>query len=267
MADQATYEQLVAAQAASRQQLATMAVGYATSSAAAFSAWYDDAKVAAWAQQLANVVQALQRQTAALTDAYLTRLASTMTGRPLAPAGAVDVTALRKSTTPVQVYSRVAETYRYAVSQGADGPKALVQAAQRADILADTDVALAARAQSQRFMIVHRVDGFRRVIHPELARGGTCGLCVAAADNVYHRDQLMPLHARCGCTTAPIINGVDPGHQMNRADLDALYQAAGGTQAPSLTKVRYVVHDSGELGPVLAVHGQHFRGPADIPAA
>lgn len=266
-ATEATYQQLVDAQGASQEQLSLLATNLASQSATGFTDWYDDDAVATWAAQLAALVQAVQRQTASLTDAYLARIASTMTGRAVQPVGAVSISDLRKGTTSDQVYRRVAETYRYAVSTGMDSQQALTAAVQRADVLADTDVSLAARAQSQKFMVVRSVEGFRRVIHPELSRGGTCGLCVAASSQTYHKGDLMPLHARCCCTVAPIINGIDPGHELNRADLDALYQSAGGTQAAALTKVRYAVHDNGEIGPVLTVHGQHFRGPENLPQA
>jgi hypothetical protein len=41
------------------------------------------------------------------------------------------------------------------------------------------------------------VTGYRRVIHPELSKSGTCGLCVAAADRIYYVDDLMPIHTNC----------------------------------------------------------------------
>lgn len=267
MADAATYQQLVAAQAASRGTLTTMAGTYASQQTASFDNWYSDAAVVAWADQLSSTIQAIQRQTASLTDAYLAQVMAAMTGRPVNPAGAMDITNLRANTTPAKVYSRVAEQFRYAKSTGADDQAAMKAATDRAEVLADTDISLAARAQSQKFMVVNKVDGYRRVIHPELSKTGTCGLCVAASQNFYHQSQLLPLHARCACTTVPIINGMDPGHQLNRDDLDALYKQAGGTQAAQLTKVRFAVHDNSEIGPVLAVHGQHFRSAEDLPQA
>lgn len=263
----AQYQQIVDAQAASRQNLTDMATGYASQQTEGFTNWYNDAAVATWALALASVIQSIQRQMAALTDAYLAQLTSTMTGRPVAPVGGIDITGLRKDTTAPQVYKRVAEQYRYAVSTGADIKAATDKAVQRADILADTDVMLANQGQARKFMVVRHVAGYRRIIHPEQSRSGTCGLCIAASQNLYHRDQLMPLHGRCKCTMAPVINGVDPGDILNRSDLDALYKQAGGTQARALAMVRYTVHDNGEIGPVLTVHGQSFRGPTDLPQA
>jgi hypothetical protein len=257
--------QIVAAQANAQGALMAAAVAAAGDAYRTFTDWYDSAAIGALSRHVVAVVQAAQRQSAALTEAYLVHMATAVTDR--APRGSgqiVRIEDLRKDADPVQVYGRPADTYRYALSEGRTPPEARAQAVQRAEVLADTDVALAMRAQARRFMVVHRVDGFRRVIHPELSRGGSCGLCVGASDRIYHREALMPLHARCKCTVAPIINGVDPGHSLNRADLDRLYKEAGGTQARHLASVRWVVHEDGELGPILTEEGQHFRGPAEV---
>jgi hypothetical protein len=266
-ADAAQYTQLVAAQGLSRENLSTMATGSAAQSVRSFDQWYDDSAVASWAGRLSALIQSILRQTAALTDSYLSQVASLTAGQSVPPVGTIDVSELRAGVTPAEAYLRPAEQFRYARSQGADEAKATQAALQRAEVLAETDVALAARAQSRRFMVVHRVDGFRRVIHPELSKSGTCGLCIAAADRIYHRAELMPLHDRCACTTTPIINGIDPGHSLNRSDLDALYKAAGSTGRADLSKVRITVHHHGELGPLLAPKGAAFRGPADLPRA
>ena len=37
------------------------------------------------------------------------------------------------------------------------------------------------------------IRAYRRVIHPELSKGGTCGLCIAASDRIYFVDDLLAL--------------------------------------------------------------------------
>ena len=37
--------------------------------------------------------------------------------------------------------------------------------------------------------------------------GETCGLCVQAADRVYKKADLAPIHAHCRCTIAPLVEG------------------------------------------------------------
>lgn len=90
-----------------------------------------------------------------------------------------------------------------------------------------------------------RTVGYRRVVHPELSKGGACGLCVAASMNVYSRPDLKPIHDRCHCEVVPIIGGQDIGDLLNRYDLGQLYSASGSTDGASLKRVR--VDSSGAI--------------------
>lgn len=267
MDEAAAVAQLVAAHAAARQRLTDATVASARDRTAGFDSWYDHEQISRLARDLAALVRAAQRQTAAVTDAYLARVIAVLAGRPVGPVGVVDIRQLRRGVDLPGVYGRVADTYRWQISQGADPVVALERAVERAEVAADTDVTLAFRAQAQRVMLVRRVDGFRRVVHPELSRGGTCGLCIIAADRVYTRGDLLPLHARCACGVLPIVNGLDPGAQLDRDALDALYEAAGSNRAADLKRTRYSVRQHGELGPVLTDAGDDWRGPADVALA
>ena len=60
----------------------------------------------------------------------------------------------------------------------------------------------------------------------------------------------------------PVTFTSDPGSTLSNDDLPALYEVAGGTSAAKLKRV--TVEQHGELGPVLTVKGQRFRGPADV---
>jgi hypothetical protein len=67
----------------------------------------------------------------------------------------------------------------------------------------------------------------------------------------------MPIHDRCACDVEPLFGETDPGQIINPDLLDRINSAQdSGTD--------FVVEDHGELGPVLAVAGQHFDGPDDI---
>ncbi len=92
---------------------------------------------------------------------------------------------------------------------------------------------------------------YRRVLHPELSKGGSCGLCIVAADRWYSTMQLLPLHANCKCGVAPAGDDSDPGFQLNQKDLQNLYSEAGGNTADRLKSVRVQTITNGELGPVL----------------
>lgn len=260
----ATAGALVDAQAQVRAQLAASAATYARNAVASFEGWYDTAAITALTKRIVNYVEATQRQTAAVTDAYLARAATLLRGKSVNPVGSVNVATLRTGTTHAGAYGRLADQYRWQISKHEAPAQVLEDVKQRAAVMAETDTDLAFRAQAKKFMVVHQVTGYRRIVQPELSRGGSCGLCIAASTRVYHRANLLPLHGRCKCTVLPIINSVDPGRVLNKNALGQLYKAAGSTGARDLKKVRYTIHEHGELGPVLGMHGQNFTGPADI---
>lgn len=121
----------------------------------------------------------------------------------------------------------------------------------RMDTISDTDVMRAGDMAARESYERAGVTQYRRVIHPELSLTGTCGLCVAAAMNVYSIKSLKPMHPNCHCTVMPIMAGNDPGEYLNRVDLDEIYRKAGGTRADQLASVRLQVGEHGELGPIL----------------
>ncbi len=106
--------------------------------------------------------------------------------------------------------------------------------------------------------------GYRRVLHPELSRTGPCGLCVVAATRFYKKNELWSMHGRCVCGIAPIVEGYDPGLDLNNDELKALYDAAGSTYAEDLKRIRVVIREHGELGPILVREGHHFRNVSDV---
>jgi hypothetical protein len=186
---------------------------------------------------------------------------------------------------PGKVYGRFADAYRYRVSSGQmDDPTARRYIEQRAQVVADTDIMLADRAQSQRFMSERKptgTRGYRRVLHPEVAAvpgrepGPPCGLCVVAADRIYTFEELMPIHARCRCTVVAVGSKDDPGFTLNSEDLKAIYQQAGTignhtddgrttTDSAKLKQIRVEVVEHGELGPWLINPTQRFRGPREV---
>lgn len=165
--------------------------------------------------------------------------------------------------TTASVFERPAQTYRYVVSQG--GTEANDQSAERIDILVDDNLMLAQRLAQQQVLAnaaappkdldrtrpKTKIIGYRRVIHPELSRGGTCGMCIAASDRVYKIGTLLPIHKNCKCTIAAVTEDHDPADDLNAVDLNQLYKQAGGTSVAHLKRTRYQVDDHGELGPVL----------------
>lgn len=339
---------LVDAQSRVRAQLTRAAIAAAVGAFAAITNWWDIDQVRSAVKATLRVVQANQRQAARITDAYIARTATVMTGRTTAPAGAVEVTKLRrdmaesvardlvegriepayvllgehdpanrrvvpaetinapatmaipdpgetplarvrrqraekaaaaaKALDPGEAYGRVAEQYRYGViANGEDESTARAKALVRIEAVAQTDVTLAVREQVRKSVgKLRNVKGYRRVLRPELSEEGPCGLCVVAADRVYHVEELKPIHDRCVCEVLPIIGSLDPGLELNSDDLDAIYDAAGGTggevvrgrkrHSAALKKIRVALAEHGELGPVLVNADHKFRGPTKVAA-
>lgn len=269
---------LVAAQAQIRAQFTAQAVALAAAAAAGFQGWYDTAQITAWAAALASRIEVLQRAAAQTTDAYLARVLTQMTGRRVRPVGRVDVADLRHGVTHAGAYGRAADAYRWQQAEfdrfsrdlaAAETPAPfdlvdpIAAAVVRVRSVADMDVQLADRAQTQAVYASAAdrgtVTGYRRVIHPELSRGGSCGLCIAASDRLYGVREPKPIHGRCHCTTLPVLDGADPGSVLNTADLRRLYKEAGGTGRGKLAGTRYQVDEHGELGPLLNQHGTKVR--------
>lgn len=179
----------------------------------------------------------------------------------------VEVIYPRANVTPLEVYKRPARQAEYAISQGATVDEAVIVMTDRIESIVATDIATVTRDEiAAVYQQAPKVIGFRRVIHPELSKTGTCGLCIAASDQFYTRDDLLDLHGECKCETLPITPGNDPGQRINRADLDQLYAAAGSTAGEDLKRVRVQTVEHGELGPMLIPYGGSFRTVDDVNA-
>lgn len=228
---------------------------------------YSDAEVRRVAAQIGEQVRTGQVAVADVTTTYLDRALDMLEADARRSDRAVLPDPMR-GVDPAEQWERPAEEYRRGRLQGLDDFEAAERALRRADTMVEDDLNLAHReASRQRLSVVPDVLGWRRVLRPELSVGGSCGLCIAASTRLYSRGELMPIHARCKCKPFPVVRGkADPGQQLNGQDLDALYQQAleasgGDNSAAALKRVRFQVHDHGELGPVLRAEGDRFRGP------
>lgn len=163
----------------------------------------------------------------------------------------------RDESSTDRVFTRVAKEFAYATSQGKSDVEANAAAEKRIGSLVEDNVMLAQRNAEHQVLAAAAeqsddVSGYRRLIHPELSKGGVCGLCVAASDRMYKIDTLKAVHKRCKCTVSAVTREHDPGRELNRRDMRMLYDRAGGTSGKRLKRTRYVIDEKGELGPVLA---------------
>ena len=261
---------LVDAEAVAQDRIQGQASAQVAAAFGGVQDWADHAVITVAATQAGSVARSASRMSAASADAYMTRiLAATIGGSPR-PAGAISINdPLRVGVRDwSSVYGRVADTVRLQVARGASLDHAVTVGLQRADTMVRWDSGLARREQWRQSLAANpQAIGWRRVIHPELSRGGTCGLCIAAADRIYSIATLAPLHGRCRCSVAPVTRTADPGGTLNDEDLKRVYESAGSTAAEDLKRVRYNVHQHGELGPVLTDRAHNFRGVGSPPKA
>jgi hypothetical protein len=220
---------------------------------AAFDGWYDGALSAEFAGHLGETVDGAARIAANQADAHLHLLLQEVSGQPVHHGPSVVEGSVRAGTSAADAYDRLSTQYRYEVSIGAEHLSALAVVLDRANRMAQMDVALGAREQSRATLAANSntVSGFRRILRPELSKTGSCGLCIVASDQIYGSFDLLPIHNGCVCEVAPVVGDLDVGDQLNREDLTRLYDAAQGTSAQGLLNVRATVHEHSEYGPIL----------------
>ena len=241
--------------------------------------FYSTTEVSAAAQQAAAASQTQTLQQAGLAAQYVAFVTSLIAGENL-PAPTLVLPALRNGADMTDVFSRPAKLFRRLRSQGVDPAEAFRQAMVLAATISDMNMTLAQREAYQatfaRLGDRVGITGYRRIVHPELAKTGSCGLCIVASDQVYHSAFLLPIHGNCNCTVLPIIGEIDPGNSLNNLTLGDFYGAAGpfagpgeteSTHGHDLKRVKVLVQEHGEYGPVLTIAGQHFTGPDDLAAA
>lgn len=167
----------------------------------------------------------------------------------------------RANVEPVETYSRPVEQWIWVRRNGGTMEEARAALEQRLTDIAESDVWLASRDESdQIYDRSTEVIGYRRIIHPELSRSGSCGLCVVASAQFYKSEELLPLHGgSCNCTKLPITRESDPGLRINQDDLKRIYAAAGSTAGDDLVNTRVTITEHGELGPILVKQGDHFK--------
>lgn len=233
--------------------------------------FYSAAVAAEIAEEAAQTSNAAALITAGLAAQYLTTVSSLMAGQEL-PTPAIVLPPLRNGADMRRVYQRPLKLFRRQVAKGATPAEAYRQAMNLTGLLTETNNSLAAReAFNQALNALGDqigVTGYRRIVHPELSRTGSCGLCIVASDQVYNRRDLLPLHARCKCTVLPVIgekDGVgDPGSSLNERSIGDFYTLAGTTLGEDLKKVRVQVNQHGEYGPSLGYTGQRFTSWEDL---
>lgn len=215
--------------------------------AAAASAWnslpgYDEEHVDQWLSTIVPLIAATQRQSVALTEAFIAR---SIRRQPLGISPDKILGELRGGIDPAEVYRRPFVTVWSALGNGKEWQAAVAAGLARTTATAATDVQLAMR---DTLRVVGEADdlvvGYQRV--PD---GGACEFCQLVAGQRYRTDQLMPIHAHCGC-------GVDV---ITRANRRGFTGNADNDLSVTRGDVTAEVREHGELGPVLVNADHHFE--------
>ena len=212
---------------------------------------YRDADIASFARRVGPVVDGAQIQIGQMTNGYLASVESAVTGsrvKPIALANDVFSTPSLRGITTLDAFTRPGSTIWYGLSQGKPLDMLVNKGLSRALDITRTNLQLAS-THSARAVLSKKpgVVGYRRV----LTGGDSCPLCQIASTQRYHKEDLMPIHPGCTCGVSPIYGHSDPGQVID-------------SQSREKQDVKVVVHEHGEIGPVLAVEGQTFTGPDDI---
>lgn len=237
-----------------------------------FPHWGDADMERAWVAKSAVTVDIALARIRRLARSHALAQLDLIDARPEVLPDLVD-TYDRGGTPIVEVYRRPARERAYVErkkrSEGAPPEEATI-AAQKAFIerleqIVTDDVMLTAREEAQKVTwSSKKVIGYRRVLHPEFSETGPCGLCIVASSRLYSVSELMPLHANCKCTVSPVTATQDLGLRLNRDDLNAIYNAAGGTDAKQLTQLRIKTVDHGEIGSMLLRSNGKWVDPAEV---
>lgn len=231
---------------------------------------YRDADLERFVKAIVPIALQARRQTSILTDAWLAQKLAAALGTKAKPRGPIDTDSLR-GVDPTEVYARPFVTVRTKLSESKTFDAAVSAGAERLKDIIAADMQLAKTHTTREvFTNTDAVQAYERT----LTGSTNCALCWVASTQRYYKEDLMPIHPGCDCGVEPII---DTGEKVIYPDrLQAAHEAVDqrfGTSDVSgrtITDINdpkfkdyskaLIVHEHGELGPVLAVRGQHFAG-------
>lgn len=225
-----------------------------------FDRWDDEDAVAGMAARSATLLDSSTGTVRRLSRSYLTSVLRELDAMPDTLPELVNAYP-RANVSGSEVYRRPVDEFIWRRRNGSSLAESKESFEQRMRDIAEADIAAADRDEARLiYDWAPLVTAYRRVIHPELSKSGTCGLCIVASQRMYSTDELLPLHGgSCNCDTLPITKDNDPGFRLNDADLKEIYAAAGSNAADDLVNTRITITEHGELGPVLIKKGDHFR--------
>lgn len=216
---------------------------------------YDRANLDQWLSEVLPILEAGQRQSVNLTNAYLAR---SLERQPLPlDTGELLGAGVRNGTTPAEVYERPFVTLWGGLADGLRYEDALSKALARGQGMAAWDVQASMRAAANAVQDRSEgIYGFQRVADP-----GACQFCTEVDGAYVKRADAMPLHNHCGCG----LKALTEPHKLARLLPD-------GTPADPAERERLgypatpgvAIQQHGEMGPVLTAAGDHFTSESEL---
>lgn len=218
---------------------------------------HDEANVDQFVSRVVPVILGGQRQSVAVTEAYL----ALKLGRDAAIGVDPDTligAAVRNGTPPEEVYKRPFVTLWSALGDGTQFAEAYNAALARATTSAAADLQLSMRATAGAVQAAdEKIFGYQRV-----ADGEACSFC-SEVDGAYLKDgDAMPLHPNCGCSVDPL-TAAHP-RAVHLPDGTRIRSFQGGPLINTPPPAGVAISEHGELGPMLHDPAHDFTSHGDI---
>lgn len=245
----------------------------------ALKAWegmpsYHEADFERFVEKVVPRIEAGQKRTAELTDAYIARVvAAEFAGGVTRGSVAVVTTEALRGVPSDEVYHRPFSAVYSGLAAGKPLEVAAKAGKNRLMQLVTTNLQLSKTHGSRQAMQRSGAVMFQRV----LTGRENCTLCTIASTQRYWVKDLLPIHPGCDCNVAPLFG--DPSTQViNREKLELVHDAVESEFGSTDRGARFIdghndrsdymdliaTETHGEIGPTLTWRHQKFSGPADV---
>jgi hypothetical protein len=244
---------------------------------------YRDPQKATFVKEITPVILGAEKQMLSLTSAYMASNRQLTIGGTSTPArvtpSKLTGSATRNGVSPEEVYGRPFHKVWRDLGNNVEPDRAIARGLTNAKQAASSDLQRTKVLTSQEIISGDpKATWFERI----LEGSHSCGLCIVASTQRYRKQKLLPMHPGCDCGVQ--CHYGDPSQEpLNLPRLQDVHQAIENTFGQSSSAAReipdtyvdgkpvkykdvLVVHEHGELGPVLAVKGHRFTGPDDLAA-
>lgn len=190
-----------------------------------------------FAAEAAAVTSSARSAVVAEVDAFLATYLTTH-GVPSNVRG-LDPDVYARPVDPDTEWRRPYKHLRIKLGEGMELPQADAFAGGMAAKMMATDLQYAQMSASRDWMASDgRIPGYRRTLTPS---GDNCKLCIAAAGEAWHIDDVNPIHDSCGCTAVPVLGQSvpEPGAFRDRMADEGVAVADHGELGPYLYDVNH----------------------------